>query len=206
MRTQHFVFLVWSVIGSVLGKHHPETSLSFDARLKNAHDLANVAMSRIYKEWEIDSYPNFLQTLLTSPVGWEKLKHKYERKIIEAELSNQHLNFTISFLGSSVTAGHDSLFSQAYPSLVDSIMAPVFSALDINLVVRNVALGNNPCMPYDVCVETFAGSDADVVQWEQTYNCGFDDRKEILEQFIRQSMLLPSKPVISFTQSWMPPW
>lgn len=50
---------------------------------------------------------------------------------------------------------------------VGDIMAPVFAPLNVKLIARNVALGNNPCMPYDVCVRIFAGYDADIVHWEQ---------------------------------------
>ena len=35
------------------------------------------------------------------------------------------------------------------------------------LTVRNHALGNNPCYPYDSCVETHMGGDLDVLTWEQ---------------------------------------
>jgi hypothetical protein len=57
--------------------------------------------------------------------------------------------------------------------LIQDIMKPVFSSLHIELIVRNVAMGNNPCLPYDICVSTFAGSDSDMVHWEQSYNCGY---------------------------------
>jgi hypothetical protein len=50
-------------------------------------------------------------------------------------------------------------------------MRSAFADADIDFVSRNVALGNNPCMPYDVCVKYFVGLDADVVHWEQNYFC-----------------------------------
>ena len=36
-----------------------------------------------------------------------------------------------------------------------------------NIQVRNGALGNNPCLPYDYCVGTHLGDDLDVLTWEQ---------------------------------------
>ena len=72
---------------------------------------------------------------------------------------------------SSVTAGHDSLFNASFPVIVGELMRPALSLLDVELDSRNVALGNNPCTPYDVCVKYFAGLDADVVHWEQTFFC-----------------------------------
>lgn len=31
-------------------------------------------------------------------------------------------------------------------------------------------MGNNPCIPYDVCVKAFAGNEADIVHWEQVHS------------------------------------
>ena len=50
-------------------------------------------------------------------------------------------------------------------------MKASLEALSIELDSRNVALGNNPCTPYDVCVKYFGGLDADIVHWEQSYFC-----------------------------------
>lgn len=83
-------------------------------------------------------------------------------------------------------------------------MEPAFKALNLKLVAKNVALGNNPCMPYDVCVKIFAGLDADIVQWEQTYNC--PHHGAIMEQFVRQSLLIPSKPIVVFAESHTGTW
>ena len=67
-------------------------------------------------------------------------------------------------------------------------------------------MGNNPCMPYDMCVRTYTGNDSDIVHWEQSYNCGFGDRSIFIEQFIRQSILISSRPIVvlsgSSTQNW----
>ena len=64
-------------------------------------------------------------------------------------------------------------------------------------------MGNNPCLPYDTCIHAFAGSDADIVHWEQSYNC-WDALSS--EQFIRQSMTLPHQPVVIFSNSDTPNW
>jgi hypothetical protein len=76
----------------------------------------------------------------------------------------------MSFMGSSVTAGHDSPFNKSFPMLTGEYMAPALEAAGIKLESRNAAMGNNPCLPYDVCVKPFAGLDADLVHWEQGYN------------------------------------
>lgn len=82
-------------------------------------------------------------------------------------------------------------------------MRTAFSALGIELDSRNVALGNNPCTPYDVCVKFFAGLDADIVHWEQTYFC---EGRHIIEQFVRQALLIPSQPVVVFSESHTGKW
>jgi hypothetical protein len=76
----------------------------------------------------------------------------------------------ISFMGSSVTAGHDSPFNLSFPILTGKYMEKAFAAVDIELISINSALGNNPCLPYDVCVRAFSGPEADIVHWEQQYN------------------------------------
>jgi hypothetical protein len=184
--------------------------------LKQAEDAASVAINDIAIEWEIDKYPNFLRSVGTSMADWDLLVQKFQRKILQAaeadvdpdhkEGSFQNNNFTISFMGSSVTAGHDSSFKESFPVLVGEKMSPLLAKLGVHLTSRNVAMGNNPCMPYDVCVETFAGKDVDVVHWEQTYNCAHGDNQRILEQFFRQSISLPNRPLIVFTDSDTPNW
>jgi hypothetical protein len=68
----------------------------------------------------------------------------------------------MAFMGSSVTAGHDSPFNESLVAHTELLMAPPLAALNIKAVGRNVAMGNNPCAPYDLCGRTFAVSS---VQW-----------------------------------------
>ena len=51
-------------------------------------------------------------------------------------------------------------------------MKPVFDALGIELLVRNIAQGANNCFPSNLCYEAMGGSSPDWVGWEQSYNCG----------------------------------
>lgn len=84
-------------------------------------------------------------------------------------------------------------------------MKPVFDSFNITLVSENLGVGNNPCMPYDACPRTFAGPNSDIIHWEQTYNCGFGSI-EILEQFVRQSLAIPTHPLLVFTDSYTSNW
>jgi hypothetical protein len=107
--------------------------------------------------------------------------------------------------GSSVTAGHDSLFSQSFPVLVYDHMNSAFTKFGVSLVSENLGVGNNPCMPYDACPRTYAGSNSDIIHWEQTYNCGFGN-VEIIEQFVRQSLSIPTHPLLVFADSYTSNW
>jgi hypothetical protein len=179
--------------------------------------ILDSAINDIYSKWKISEYPKFLKSCSMHKSAWDLMKLKFVSKILAAheqllavgEAGSDHspspTTYVISFLGSSVAAGHDSFFNQSYPVIVGETLKPVFESLGIRLISRNVALGNNPCMPYDICVKIFAGLDADMVQWEQTYNCG---DSPILEQFVRQAMMIPTKPLIVFSESstfnWLP--
>jgi hypothetical protein len=168
----------------------------------------NQALKAIYDRWDIAHYPNFLRSVSMSHTGWEVLKLKMQEKLIAATSTAVIQTFVVSFMGSSVTAGHDSMFNQSFPVVTKALMEPAFRAAGIDLVTRNAAIGNNPCLPYDACVRTFAGPDADIVHWEQSYNCfGSDNEARVaFEQFIRQSLALPSHPVVIFTVSDTPNW
>ena len=173
--------------------------------LMNSRKLTLQSIQKIEKEWQIQQFPNFLFSVIMKENGWNLLKNRFEKKILEA-LNNGKVDFLVGFMGSSVTAGHDSLFVQSFPILIQEIMNKTLNSLNINFISKNLGIGNNPCMPYDLCPLTFAGSEVDLIHWEQTYNCGFGDHQMKLEQFIRQSIAIPSNPIIIFTDSSTPNW
>lgn len=94
------------------------------------------------------------------------IKLKFQAKILSAAAGNTE-KFVISFMGSSVTAGHDSPFNLSFPVLTGKVMESALRAAGVTLETRNAAMGNNPCLPYDICIRPFAGADADIVHWEQ---------------------------------------
>eukprot|EP00598_Pedospumella_elongata_P005182 CAMPEP_0184974064 /NCGR_PEP_ID=MMETSP1098-20130426/5635_1 /TAXON_ID=89044 /ORGANISM="Spumella elongata, Strain CCAP 955/1" /LENGTH=444 /DNA_ID=CAMNT_0027496585 /DNA_START=51 /DNA_END=1382 /DNA_ORIENTATION=+ len=174
------------------------------AKLDASAITTKKSIDDIFNEWQIDKYPNFLKSCFMSKMSWELMKLKFQKKILAA-LSNpaEKTKFVISFTGSSVTAGHDSFFNASTPVVAGTYLTSAFEAIGIDLDSRNVALGNNPCTPYDVCVKLFAGMDADIVHWEQSYFC---DGQPIIEQFIRQAHSLPSRPLIIFSDSNTGKW
>lgn len=145
----------------------PLFAADFLDRIDSSVESTDKILHSIHSRWEINQFPNFLNSGYMSVRSWSYLRTKFQQKLLSTALSTGQRNFTIVFTGSSVTSGQDSDYSQSFPVLVESFMGPAFSAGNINLVVRNVAFGNNPCLPYDVCVRTFAGDDADIIVWEQ---------------------------------------
>jgi len=178
---------------------------SFGERLASSIETAEGALKSLRDRWQVDKYPAVLKSCYMSEASYDSMVNRMTTKILLAEsLLPQRL--VVAFTGSSVTAGHDSLYSQAFPAVVERIMAPALSELNVEFKSRNVAMGNNPCFPYDACVRTFAGDDADIIHWEQSYNCGFGDKSVFIEQFIRQSVLLPSRPIVVLSGSSTTNW
>jgi hypothetical protein len=134
-----------------------------------------------------------IQSAAMTHTSWEVLKLKFQSRILHHAKADYKSDkkFVISFMGSSVTAGHDSPFNVSFPIItqvtstesvdaktiyylslllnfplymcvLQTMMSPAFTAFNLTLETRNAAMGNNPCMPYDVCVRTFAGSDVDI--------------------------------------------
>ena len=100
------------------------------------------------------------------PTSMDVFAAKHFRKILEGG------TFKYVFHGTSVTAGHDNWFKDAYPSVVQRLLQPIYDAIEVNLDVKNIAEGNNDCQPHNVCGAAFAGKDVDVISWEQSMNCG----------------------------------
>ena len=177
--------------------------LGFMEKVKKALLVTTESIKKLSDEWHIEKFPLFLKSCSMHKSSYELMKLKFIERILQARESKSTKPFVISFLGSSVAAGHDSHFNFSYPVVAGEMMAPALAALDVIVDARNMALGNNPCFPYDICVKIFANVDADIVHWEQTYNCG---GKPILEQFVRQAMTIPTKPIIVFSESFTAHW
>ena len=145
------------------------------SKLESAIAATDKVLNTLYERWQVNDFPNFLRSVEMSETSWEVLKVKFQSKILFGVHSGVAVNapitdknkFVVSFLGSSVTAGHDTDFNITTSELTRYFMKPAFDAAGIQLEVNNGAMGNNPCLPYDVCVKTFAGPEADIIQWEE---------------------------------------
>lgn len=115
-------------------------------------------------------------------------------RILRAAAAKQP--FVLSFAGYSVTVGRGNHLKQSYPFVLEKILQPVFQeALNLDVKVRNSAIGGIPSFPYGFCFEHFLGDDADVVSWDYSMNEG--SGASILEAYIRQSQnQLPHNPMM----------
>ena len=184
-----------------------ENSASPEDTLNKGLEATESTLNEISSRWQIPQFPAFLRSVAMPHSSWMTMRVRFEQKILQGLLNKADNTFVASFLGSSVTAGHDTDFNQSFTEILGRRMDPVMSSVNIKMVSRNAALGNNPCVPYDICVTPFAGLDADVVHWEQSFNCGFEKKREdVFEHFIRESINLPNKPIVIFADSYQPNW
>ncbi len=191
---------------------HSAVNSDVKAKLETALSTTDGILQRILEEWDVKNYPNFLRSVGMTRISWEVMKLKFKHKILSNALgkeSEDTKKFVLAWMGSSVTAGHDTVFNETFTVLTGQIMSPAFEGTGITLESRNAAMGNNPCVPYDLCPKTFAGPDADLVHWEQSYNCFAHDIQKtgpIFEQFVRQSIHMRKKPIVVFAESATPNW
>ena len=122
----------------------------------------------IWDTWDVSKYPSFLKTMHVPSRSYDLQVLKFQKLLLQSE----EKSYVMGITGSSVTAGHDNYFNESYPVVIETALLPIFKLMNINLEVRNAALGNNPCLPYDACVANHVGSDLDFLSWEQSMNCG----------------------------------
>ena len=175
-------------------------------KLKNALDILKFKMKYIEKTWQVTKYPAFLETMHLPTQSFDIQVNKFILKFIDdvPGKSERTTPFVFGISGSSVTAGHDNYYNQSYPAILESTLKPVFTALSIPLEVRNGAMGNNPCMPYDICMPAIMGTDVDVLGWEQSMFCGHDSRP--VEAFTRAAYSMKKLPTILYMAAGTPVW
>lgn len=103
--------------------------------------------------------------------------------------------FRFAFAGYSVTAGRGNYASQAYPMVLQKLLATSFSLLGIELQVRNAAIGGCPAFPYGWCLPQFLGPAPDVMSWDFSMNEAGGDPVG-LEAYVRQVLRIPSRPLL----------
>ena len=146
--------------------------IGLDAQLQAGIIAAQASLNLIHQRWEMNSSRGqFLYVANNMPMAaWEVIKHKIALKLVT------QTSFQMTFGGSSVTAGHDNFFNESYPSVCDRRLRPTFAALNITFHLHNIAHGNNRCRPFCFCYETMGGSSPDWIGWEQSFDCGRDQK------------------------------
>ena len=121
----------------------------------------------------------------------EVYKHMAHR-FLQAAAKNVNVKF--SFGGYSVTVGRGNHFSQSYPFVVQRVLNDlILDIWNIELDVKNAAIGGIPSLPYGWCLKNFLGDDSDLVSWDYGMNEG--STTHALESYLRHSMTLPNKPM-----------
>jgi hypothetical protein len=154
---------------------HTEIVIDFDAARNAVYNLTNLISQR-FEFHKKKQYQFFLGSMNLSNRTWEMLKYKFCFKMLASNSSTHHHikgknDLVMIFGGSSVTAGHDNYFNQSYPLVFERRMKSAFEAAGVNLIVRNIAMGPNPCRPSEYCYNTNGDDHADWIGWEQSYNC-----------------------------------
>lgn len=174
--------------------------------LAEARSQLQDLLSLIYNRYELSAPEGpGRQFLLTAnnmeAEAWDLLKYKFSLRLLQNNTGNDYL---MIFGGSSVTASHDNYYNQSYPATVEKRLGPIFSTLGIRLVVHNIAMGANNCLPYQLCYESMGGLDPEFVGWEQSYNCGHDE--PVFELAARVAAFSRKKGVVYYSASgaWAP--
>ena len=94
--------------------------------------------------------------------------------------------FIFSFGGYSVTVGRGNHLSQSFPYIFQSIISPLLQSIQMELQVRNAAIGGIPSFPYGWCLKNFLGSDSHGISWDYGMNEGKGGLG--LESYLRHGM------------------
>lgn len=138
--------------------------------LMTAKERAHNAASLIFNRFELQYLPNqqlFMSLFNIPPRTWNLLKYKMINKIIGG-----HANFTIVYGGTAVTAGYDNYLHQSYPMVFQRRVKPIFEAVGVNLDVRNFGQSHVDCRLLNFCTANALAHQADVVGWENSFDCG----------------------------------
>jgi hypothetical protein len=110
--------------------------------------------------------------------------------------THHNATFVMAFGGYSVTVGRGNHFHESFPFVMERLLRePLKEALNIDLVVRNAAIGGIPSFPYGFCLPHFLGDDADVISWDYGMNEG--GGASILESYVRHGLSqLPKRPML----------
>lgn len=166
-------------------QHHSRRGLQSKSvsieKIDDAITKAKSLLSLIHGRYEYDTPRGKL--FLTMQSNMKEKDFALLKLIFLKKLFSENPKYKMVFGGSSVTAGHDSLFKHSHPKILEARMRPIFEALGITFEVDNIAQGANDCSPSNMCYDAMAGEGGDFYLWEQSFNCGRDVR--FMEMVVR---------------------
>ena len=95
----HILFLLGFI---ALTSAHGELELKL-IELKN---IITSTKNTIWKYWDIDHYPKFLEAMHIPDHSWNVQKAKFMQLLLNKPKDGKNVTFAIAFGGTSVTAGH----------------------------------------------------------------------------------------------------
>jgi hypothetical protein len=184
------------------------SDVSGGSKFKSALAIAEAAVKDLDEYYNKDKH--VLKDAVVRPGG--KSEAVLVAKMALAMLEDEG-SFKIAALGSSVTAGHDTFVSAAWPAVIERALKPTWDALGVDFVVRNQAVGGRDPNPWPFCMPQMAGDDVDIIirEWEYwPFAAGFDESEGVftkkgsdpavaaIEVFIRMALLTQKQPAVHF--------
>ena len=83
-------------IGIVYGEVN---KIKFAKKVHDASVLTESVLKKIYDDWQVEKYPNFLKTAFMHRSSWELMKYKFIHLILTTEITMKRKDFTIGFMG-----------------------------------------------------------------------------------------------------------
>jgi len=121
--------------------------------------------------------------------GRDYIKRKFLKAIITQG------NFTITTLGTSVSAGHDNFYNESHPFVIQREMEQLLATAGVTLRSLNHAMGNQPVMPMSLCTHTMGDPNTDLYIYEFSMNVG-SYGNVFLEQFMRSAYSHKNQPAV----------
>ncbi|CAM9541948.1 unnamed protein product [Pylaiella littoralis] len=164
---------------------------------KNALSVYNEIRGDILERWG-SKYAN--TTLFSGGMEFSDGGKVVEEKMLNAVLGQR--GFLAAFTGISTTAGHDCLYEESYPVVLNATLGRLMAAAGVRFEAINVAMGNTRVAPYSFCVDAHAGYEADIISWDMYMMlAGKAPAPPGLELFIRSASVLPRRPAVLLTDA-----
>ena len=127
------------------------------------HRIINSAIQSLLSYYDNDT------KLLDSAPHYKNEDEVLTSRMALSMLGRRGKEFVIGIQGSSVTAGHDTFFEAAWPSVMGRVLKPIWKVFGIRFVFLNQAVGGRNPMPWPFCYRQMFGDRPDIVMHEAEY-------------------------------------